>query len=159
MKLLINLSEKDKKELLDTYLEGFSCEELALKYKYSTRQIQRYLKHIGFIRTRRESYKLAIKRGRMTYHHLRVDNKTSDIRKTINPTQRYRILKRNDFKCISCGLGVKQNAVLQVDHIVELCRGGGNDDSNLQTLCIDCNIGKYHQNSINKGKIKPTREV
>ena len=56
---------------------------------------------------------------------------------------RYQILKRDGFKCLCCGADGKQ-VQLHVDHIkprskypdLEL------DESNLQTLCYSCNMGK-----------------
>lgn len=57
---------------------------------------------------------------------------------------RYRILKRDGFRCVLCGrspattLGIE----LQIDHIVPVSRGGDNSLGNLRTTCADCNLGK-----------------
>lgn len=32
--------------------------------------------------------------------------------------------------------------MLTVDHIQKKSQGGGNEDSNLRCLCIDCNMGR-----------------
>ena len=54
---------------------------------------------------------------------------------------RVSVLHRDSYKCAFCGRGAKQ-VQLEVDHIVPFSKGGSNDLSNLQALCIDCNRGK-----------------
>ena len=54
---------------------------------------------------------------------------------------RVTVLHRNNFKCVFCGRN-SQQIELQVDHIFPFAKGGSNDISNLQALCIDCNQGK-----------------
>jgi len=44
----------------------------------------------------------------------------------------------------------------EIDHIVELCNGGSNEDSNLQALCIMCHRVKTSRSSISKVKVNPT---
>jgi hypothetical protein len=56
-------------------------------------------------------------------------------------SQRFRILKRDDFTCQYCGRRAPA-VVLQVDHRVPVRYGGGNMDDNLVTACEDCNQGK-----------------
>lgn len=55
------------------------------------------------------------------------------------------ILNRDKYKCVFCGRSSKQ-IQLEVDHIIPFSKGGSNDLSNLQTLCIDCNRGKGARN-------------
>lgn len=59
----------------------------------------------------------------------------------VSASQRFRILKRDSFTC-RCGARGGPSVELHVDHIVPRCRGGTNDDRNLQTLCGPCNLGK-----------------
>lgn len=57
---------------------------------------------------------------------------------------RYRVLKRDSFRCVQCGrspaiaLGVE----LHVDHIEAFSKGGKTTEANLRTLCKECNLGK-----------------
>jgi 5-methylcytosine-specific restriction protein A len=51
---------------------------------------------------------------------------------------RNRIFKRDKRKCRACGW---RNS-LSIDHIVAVARGGGDEDENLQTLCLKCNSKK-----------------
>jgi ATP adenylyltransferase len=55
-------------------------------------------------------------------------------------TTRYMILKRDKI-CQLCG-NTKNDAPLEVDHIMPRSKGGSNDPKNLQTLCRPCNQGK-----------------
>ena len=58
----------------------------------------------------------------------------------VDGSVRYQVLVR-DRTCRLCGAG-RDEAVLEVDHIVPRSRGGSNDPDNLQVLCRPCNQGK-----------------
>lgn len=57
---------------------------------------------------------------------------------------RYEILKRDHFCCTCCGASPAKDPTveLEIDHIKPLSRGGGNEKSNLRTLCRSCNQGR-----------------
>ena len=57
-------------------------------------------------------------------------------------SKRYDILKRDNFMCKICGRTADDGAKLEVDHIMPVSKGGKTKDSNLQTLCRECNQGK-----------------
>lgn len=64
--------------------------------------------------------------------------------RTISDKLRYRVLKRDNFKCCACGASpAKDPAVeLHIDHIIPWSKGGETVEENLQTLCSKCNLGK-----------------
>lgn len=62
-------------------------------------------------------------------------------RKTISKRVRFEIFKRDEFTCVYCGAHPPQ-AVMEIDHVVPVAEGGGNDIDNLATACWDCNRGK-----------------
>jgi rubredoxin len=66
-------------------------------------------------------------------------------RKTIKPSLRFEILKRDDYRCQMCGVTAKDGATLEIDHIYPVSKGGTNEPDNLQVLCRDCNAGKGAQ--------------
>ncbi|HLO85099.1 MAG TPA: HNH endonuclease [Nostocaceae cyanobacterium] len=51
------------------------------------------------------------------------------------------VFQRDKYQCQSCGKVVGETQ-LTIDHIIPLARGGQNDISNLQTLCLTCNQRK-----------------
>jgi len=59
----------------------------------------------------------------------------------ISVRTRFEVFKRDDFTCQYCGKK-SPDVVLEVDHIVPQCEGGGDDSINLRTACWDCNRGK-----------------
>jgi hypothetical protein len=65
-------------------------------------------------------------------------------RKLIPVDVRWRILKRDNHRCICCGANPATDPTveLQIDHIVPVSKGGGNEEGNLRTLCRKCNGGK-----------------
>ena len=58
---------------------------------------------------------------------------------------RFKILKRDNFKCVYCGDSprININCVLNVDHIKPVSKGGHNGEKNLITSCGLCNGGKF----------------
>lgn len=62
-------------------------------------------------------------------------------RKAISKKVRFEVFKRDAFTCQYCG-SHPPKVVLEVDHIVPVCEGGENEDTNLITSCFDCNRGK-----------------
>lgn len=56
--------------------------------------------------------------------------------------RRFRILRRDNFRCRLCGRSADDGAELHIDHKMPLAKGGANGDENLWTLCGDCNVGK-----------------
>lgn len=54
---------------------------------------------------------------------------------------RYDVLRRDGFKCRSCGANGGESQ-LEIDHITPVSRGGLTELDNLQALCFGCNRGK-----------------
>ena len=66
-------------------------------------------------------------------------------RQPIKPGIRFQVLKRDGYRCQMCGVTAQDGAKLEIDHIHPVSKGGGNELSNLQVLCRDCNAGKRDQ--------------
>lgn len=62
-------------------------------------------------------------------------------RKKISPMVRFEIFKRDGFRCRYCGHS-GDDAVLVLDHLIAVARGGKTTVDNLVTSCTDCNLGK-----------------
>jgi 5-methylcytosine-specific restriction enzyme A len=57
---------------------------------------------------------------------------------SIPPAIRSYVLDRDNHTCQICG----STENLVIDHIIPLAKGGTNDISNFQTLCLSCNSRK-----------------
>ena len=68
--------------------------------------------------------------------------RTQPNRATISPRLRVDILVRDNYTCQMCGIGKKDGAILEIDHIYPASKGGTNNSENLQVLCRECNKGK-----------------
>ncbi len=57
---------------------------------------------------------------------------------------RYKVLSRDKFKCVKCGVSpaTDHNCKLHIDHIAPFSKAGKTILDNLQTLCENCNLGK-----------------
>ncbi len=60
---------------------------------------------------------------------------------------RYRVLKRDNFRCVLCGRSpaTEHGCELQVDHIIPFSKGGKTVEENLRTLCDKCNQGRSNR--------------
>lgn len=64
-------------------------------------------------------------------------------RSSISKARRWRLMRRDGFRCRWCGVGADEaGVVLELDHIVAFARGGSDEDDNLATACERCNQGK-----------------
>lgn len=63
-------------------------------------------------------------------------------RAKMRPSLRFKILQRDGFKCVLCGRAAADGAKLHVDHKVAIAIGGKTEETNLHSLCQDCNLGK-----------------
>lgn len=62
----------------------------------------------------------------------------------IRPGLRFKVFKRDGFRCIICGRSpaTHLNIELHADHIIAVANNGKTTFENLRTLCQDCNLGK-----------------
>lgn len=67
--------------------------------------------------------------------------KIKHLREAISPKLRVEILMRDNSRCALCGTTAKR-ARMEIDHIIPVSKGGTNDPTNLQVLCVTCNQGK-----------------
>lgn len=67
-----------------------------------------------------------------------------DDRRDISLGLRFKILNRDNFRCVLCGVSPATlvGCKLHVDHILPWSKGGKTTYENLRTLCADCNLGR-----------------
>jgi hypothetical protein len=85
------------------------------------------------------------KRGELSKRDLLMFGHTERARRVpLPPSLRYRVLHAAGSTCAQCGRSPSNTPGLSVhvDHVVPLSQGGTDDESNLQVLCVDCNLGK-----------------
>jgi uncharacterized membrane protein len=66
-------------------------------------------------------------------------------RSLMTSSLRVKILRRDGSRCRMCGASVANGAILHVDHIIPVSRGGRTIPENLQALCDSCNLGKSNR--------------
>lgn len=83
---------------------------------------------------------------------------TAAVKKRVAGKQRFTCAANvSDYTC-PLGGNPFDEAGYEIDHIVELCNGGTNDESNLQALCLMCHRVKSNRNST-KQKKAPTEKI
>jgi hypothetical protein len=67
--------------------------------------------------------------------------------RTANLRQRFKVMKRDGFKCILCGSSpaTQISCELHIDHIIPWSHGGETVEENLRTLCSNCNLGRSNK--------------
>jgi 5-methylcytosine-specific restriction endonuclease McrA len=63
------------------------------------------------------------------------------VRSAVTGKLRYQVMRRDNFTCQLCGTHGTEKP-LHVDHILPVALGGKSNLANLQTLCMECNLGK-----------------
>jgi len=62
------------------------------------------------------------------------------------------IFRRDNYRCVVCGLGIKDGVEICADHIVPKDKGGTNTAENGQTLCTQHNLIKKNYSQTEAGK-------
>ena len=62
------------------------------------------------------------------------------------------IFRRDNYRCVVCGLGRKDGVEICADHIIPKDRGGTNTVENGQTLCAKHNLIKKNYSQTEAGK-------
>lgn len=130
--------------LVRLYEEGLSTVEIEemifrdIGETYTARSLQRLMRKYGVNRSQKESFRNAMRRGRVVWQLEEDAIRRETNKQQISRVKRYKIMQRDGNKCVLCGA----RELLQIDHIIARVNGGGNGDENLRTLCIDCNLGK-----------------
>jgi 5-methylcytosine-specific restriction endonuclease McrA len=77
------------------------------------------------------------------YKKSRIENQImQQKRKSLPARLRYQILDRDNYTCQACGAKPENGALLEIDHIYPVSKGGLDIPANLRTLCKTCNRGK-----------------
>ena len=101
----------------------------------------RNLHEIGFL--------IKVKKGIYRYDPEAVKQKNLE---DFTPEQKGAILKRDEYKCVVCGRGLKEGVELQVDHIKPKSLGGKSVIANGQALCAQHNFIKKTLKQTETGK-------
>jgi len=59
----------------------------------------------------------------------------------LSKKRRFEIFKRDKFTCQYCG-GKSPEKQLTIDHKIATSKGGSDEESNLVTACMECNLAK-----------------
>lgn len=92
---------------------------------------------------------IKIKKGVYRYDPKKVRSKKSE---DFTESQKKKILKRDEYKCVICGHGKKDGEELHVDHIKPKAKGGKAHIANGQVLCSKHNIIKKDLKQTETGK-------
>jgi len=142
----MSILDKYEDEIISLYKSDKGAPQIVfeLQLPVTARSLQRWLKKRGLIRTRAEAFALSESRRVLTIQNKWKDYRAVFKRKLLSPAKRFRIMTRDNNRCKLCGANASSGVWLEVDHIVPVHEGGSNEDTNLQTLCKECNVGKYH---------------
>jgi hypothetical protein len=90
-----------------------------------------------------ESADISLLRKRQESKHKIITQKTED-RRGINLSLRYKVLVRDDFRCVRCGRSPATSSGLElhIDHKNPVSNQGKTTFENLETKCKECNLGK-----------------
>lgn len=96
-----------------------------------------------------KGFLIKVAKGVYRYNPNMVQNKKLE---DFTAPQKLQILKRDKYKCVICGKGIKEGIELHVDHIKPKDLGGKATIANGQTLCSHHNMLKKNLKQTETGK-------
>ena len=165
-KLLEDSNPKYVEALKHIYYNGDSnLKETCKRYNYAIRSFQRNLKKCGYLYCNIKYGYIALMMGKgFTIREIRknmgyfVRNDVNNImfekiRGDLTPSKKWKILKRDNYRCVTCGSNAADRK-LHIDHIIPVSEGGDNNPSNLRVLCSYCNLGRNTDLKIREAQSK-----
>lgn len=67
-----------------------------------------------------------------------------------------RVKAKAGYKCAACGILTTE---LEADHIIPLCKGGKDDERNMQALCVECHKAKSAREALDCLREKSGKKV
>ena len=101
-----------------------------IKYKGNAKIIAEHPERFGLVNKSIEIFKPSV---------IQVPSYVKKEFQKLSPT-RENVFKRDDYKCVYCGMGERR--FLTLDHVHPRSKGGKNTWSNLVTACLGCNQEK-----------------
>ena len=151
--LIFILKGKYKEAITDIYKYGKSLKYVCKKYNFIRRNLQYRLQknNCSYMCLRHGFVARQLSRGftmksireklgmstRSNLNNLMWEKVKGDVR----PSTRWRILKRDNFRCVLCGSDATDRK-LHIDHIIPVSKGGLSVIKNMRVLCEQCNIGR-----------------
>ena len=151
--LLKNVDGEYKKSLIDIYKYGKKLSVVCKENNVNRKNLQNRLLNnrtkymslrYGFLaNSMAKGYTEKAVREKMGYKNNRHLNGLmwEKMRGDVKPSVRWRILKRDNFRCVLCGSDATDRK-LHIDHIIPISEGGNSRIKNLRVLCDACNIGR-----------------
>jgi len=167
-KSILILQDNAKLAAKDIYNYGISLTEVCSKYKIERRTLQNRFKKVGWTymclregfvsRELSKGFTMKSIRERLGLcNNNRLNNLMWEkIRGDVRPSIRWKILKRDNFRCVLCGSDATDRK-LHIDHIIPVSQGGDSKIKNLRVLCETCNIGRntdLKHNNVNIAQLK-----
>jgi len=150
-------SKKSIRDLIVEYFKGHPKENMShgpvvdwveVKYKKlydkKPRDTWRSIRNLH-----EEGFLIKVKKGVYCYDPDAVKQRELE---GFTPEQKKIILRRDGYKCVVCGRGLKDGVELQVDHIKPKYLGGKSTIENGQTLCAQHNFIKKTLKQTETGK-------
>lgn len=103
----------------------------------------------GIRKLHQEGFLIKVEKGIYKYDPKYVHKRELE---DFTPEQKRQIFEKDGYKCVICGLGVKDGLEMHADHIVPKDRGGKATVDNGQTLCSIHNFRKKNFGQTESGK-------
>jgi len=139
----LKLFLKDSKDDLNHLVKYRSNEKVFKQYEKNVRGNFLYLQKM-LAEKQAEIFFLKKQLNEVDLNNQMIAGKIKPQRKPISASLRHEVFVKDGFKCTDCGATNKERT-LHVDHIIPVSQGGGDELSNLQTLCDKCNLAKSNR--------------
>lgn len=103
----------------------------------------------GIRKLHQDGYLIKVQDGIYRYDPGFIENRELE---DFSPSQKELIFKRDNFRCVICGLGVNDGVTIHADHIKPKDLGGKAEINNGQTLCATHNFRKKNYKQTESGK-------